>query len=417
MHYVIIGNSAAGIGTVEGIRQVDTEGKITIISSECHHTYSRPLISYYLQGKTDEQKMKYRPDDFYSMNKCEVMLGKTVKAIDKTAKSVVLDDGTMIPYDKLLIATGSTPFVPPFEGLDTVENPCTFMSFDDAKALEQQITCESRVLIIGAGLIGLKCAEGIFAKVASISVIDLSPRILSSILDEEAAGLVQAHIESKGIRFLLGRSVKRFDKDTAVMDNGDVVSFDVLVLAVGVRPSTKLFTDIGGTVGRGILTNTLMQTSIPDIYAAGDCTESYDVSCDQSRILALLPNAYRQGECAGINMAVGNSNENSIGIKEFDHAIAMNAIGFFGLHIITAGSYTGEIFEHKTSDSYKKLFYKDDLLKGYILIGNVDKAGIYTALIRNKIPLSELDFDLICEKPSLIAFSKKFRTEKLGGVV
>ena len=144
----------------------------------------RPLISYYLQGKTDEERMKYRPDDFYIKNKCEVLFGKTVTSIQKDSKSVELDDGTVVNYDKLLVATGSSPFVPPFEGLNTVENKFTFMSLDDAKALEKAITKESRVLIIGAGLIGLKCAEGISANVAKISVIDLSTRILSSILDE-----------------------------------------------------------------------------------------------------------------------------------------------------------------------------------------------------------------------------------------
>ena len=225
----------------------------------------------------------------------------------------------------------------------------------------------------------------------------------------QTAKTVQEHIEGQGIEFILGHSVKQFDKNKAVLDNGEVLEFDCVVLAVGVRASTKLVSDIGGTVNRGIVTDTRLQTSISDIYAAGDCTESHDISCEQNRILALLPNAYRQGECAGINMAGGD--------KEFDRAIPMNAIGFFGLHIITAGSYEGEVYESKANSSYKKLYYKDGLLKGYILIGKVDKAGIYTSLIRNQMPINDIDFELICEKPSLMAFSKKYRREKLGGVV
>lgn len=151
-----------------------------------------------------------------------------------------------------------------------------------------------------------------------------------------------------------------------------------------------------------------MQTSLRDVYAAGDCTESHDISNDSDRILAILPNAYRQGECAGINMAGGHA--------AFDRAIPMNAIGFFGLHVMTAGTYAGQTYFSHDGGNYKKLFYDNDLLRGFILIGNVEKGGIYTSLIRERIPLSSLDFELLCEKPSLMAFSKKYRDEKLGGV-
>lgn len=408
MKYVIIGNSAAGIGAVEGIRQIDKDGEITIISYEKYHTYSRPLISYLLEGKTDNERMKYRNDSFYVDNNCRTVLGKSVIKIDPYEKNVFLDDTSVIPFDKLLIATGSSPFVPPFEGLDTVENKFTFMTLDDALSLDEAISPKSRVLIVGAGLIGLKCAEGIHHKVDKITVVDLSHKVLSSILDDEGSEIIRNHLTSKGMEFKLGQSVKSFKYNTALLDNGEELEFDVLVLAVGVRPNTSLLKEVGADVNRGIITDSYQKTSIDDIYAAGDCTESYDITCNQSRILALLPNAYRQGECAGINMAGGT--------KEYSNAIPMNAIGFFGIHIITAGSFAGDEYTRKTDTSYKKLFYSDNLLKGYIMIGDVDKAGIYTSLIREKTPLDSIDFELICEQPSLMAFSKKYRDEKLGGI-
>lgn len=123
---------------------------------------------------------------------------------------------------------------------------------------------------------------------------------------------------------------------------------------------------------------------------------------------ALLPNAYMQGECAGVNMAGGN--------MSFDKAIPMNAIGFFGLHIITAGNYFGQIYAKGNEGSYKRLFYSAGKLNGYILIGNVEKAGIYTSLIREQTPLDSIDFALICEKPGLMAFTKEVRNQKLGGL-
>lgn len=407
MNYVIIGNSAAAVGAVEGIRTVDAEGSITLISSEPHHTYSRPLISYLLQGKTDEQRMKYRGDDFYTKNGVTALFDTTVTAIDPVKKTVQTSDGKTIAYDKLLTAVGSKPFVPPMNGLDSVENKFTFMSLDDAHALQKTLNPNARVLIIGAGLIGLKCAEGIADKVGSITVVDLANRILPSILDEEASAIMQAYIESKGIVFKLSDSVQSFTADSATLQSGETLGFDILVIAVGVRPNTELIQQAGGDVRRGIVTNLSCATSLPDIYAAGDCTESLDITTNEERVLALLPNAYMQGECAGINMADGE--------KRYDHAIPMNAIGFFGLHIITAGCYNGESTVLKHDSAYKRLVVKDNKLVGYILIGEVARAGIYTALIRNQTPLDTIDFELIKEKPQLMAFSKAERLRQLGG--
>jgi len=409
MKYVIIGNSAAGIGAVEGIRQIDKHGAITIITNERHHTYSRPLISYLLLGKVTEETIKYRCDSFYSDNNCTLLSGVAVTGIDVKAKQVSLSDNNHVPYDKLLVATGSSAFVPPFEGLDTVKGRFTFMGLDDAQDLEKALDQSKHVLIIGAGLIGLKCAEGIADKVAHITVIDIAPRILPSILDDEGAKVVQEHIESKGIEFRLSSAVKKFEGNTAIFDKGKKINFDLLVLAVGVRPNTELLKEIAA-IDRGIVINNKSETSVPDVYAAGDCTQTLDISSGQNKIMALLPNAYTQGECAGINMAGGE--------KTFDKAIPMNAIGFFGLHVITAGNYAGDVYKAQIANNngYKRLFYGGNKLNGYILIGNVEKAGIYTSLIRERTPLDSIDFALVCERPGLMAFTKETRREKLGSV-
>jgi len=405
MNYIIIGNSAAGIGAVEGIRQFDQQGEITVITDEPHHTYSRPLISYLLSGKITEEKMKYRSTNFYADNHC-TLLHDTAMKVDAQKKQVVLSGGNTLPFDKLLVATGSSAFVPPFSGLNTIENKYTFLSLDDARKLDEALDINKRVLIIGAGLIGLKCAEGIQKRVAHITVLDLAPQILSSILDADGAGRVQNHLESHGIEFKLSSTIKQFDRNTAVLDNGDIVAFDILVLAVGVRPNTMLLNGIA-KIDRGIVINDKSETSVPDIYAAGDCSQTLDVSSGQDKVMAILPNAYMQGECAGINIAGGE--------KRFDKAIPMNAIGFFGLPIITAGNYCGDVYTEDTGGIYKRLFYSDNKLNGSIMIGNVEKAGIYTSLIRERTPLDTIDFALICEKPGLMAFTKKDRMSKLGG--
>lgn len=409
MNYVIIGNAAAAVGCIEGIRQIDKTGPITVISKENHHTYSRPLISYLLYGKTDEQRMKYRPDSFYKDNKVDFLPGKTAVEIDPDKKTVLVDDGSRISYDKLLVATGSSPFVPPIEGLDKVNRRFSFMTLDDAKAIQKAVTKDTRVMILGAGLIGLKCAEGLADRVGSITVVDLADRILPSVLDVESAHLVQRHLEEHGLKLILSDSAQSFGADYALLKSGKKVEFDILVTAVGVRANTGIAAKAGCEVKRGISTDRYCRTTVPDIYAAGDCSESFDVSSNQERVLAILPNAYMQGECAGIHMAGGD--------KPYDNAIPMNSVGFFGLHVITAGSYDGEnyVTENVKDKTYKKLVTHDGLLKGYILVGDVARAGIYTSLIRKETPLDTIDFDLIKERPQLMAFSKTERQKMLSG--
>lgn len=407
-NYVIVGNSAAAIGCVEGIRQVDTKGSILIVSDEPHHTYSRPLISYLLWGKTDRQRMKYRPDSFYEDNKVDTLFGVKATALHPEEHTLELDNGETVTYGKLLLATGSRPFIPPMEGLDKVEKKFTFMTLNDALALEEAITPDSKVLIVGAGLIGLKCAEGIFEKVASLTVVDLANRILPSILDEEGSKLVQEYIEKKGVKFYLSDSVAKFEDGMACLNSGAEVEYDVVVIAVGVRPNVELAQQAGIDVNRGILTDVHCATSAADVYAAGDCTVSHNIASDQDQILALLPNAYMQGETAGVEMAGDEAN--------YDKAIPMNAMGMLGLHMITAGVYDGEVYKEQNCEGYKKLFVKDGKLKGYILIGDVIKrAGIYTSLIREQTSLDEIDFDLIKHSPQLMAFAKKERKVKLAG--
>lgn len=370
--YVIIGNSAAAIGAVQGIRSVDRDGSITIITDEAYHTYSRPLISYWLEGKVADDKIYYREPDFYEKNNVKVIFSVRAEKIENGC--VVLDNGEKVQYDKLLVATGSKPFVPPMKDIDKVEDKFTFMTWDSAKAIREKVTAGTKVLIIGAGLIGLKCAEALHHLNADITVVDLADRILPSILDVRAGEIMQKHIEDKGTKFILGTSVEQFSKNSAKLTNGETVDFDILVIAVGVRPNTELVSDAGGKVEKGIITDLHQQTTIDNVYAAGEETL-------------------------------------------YLNAIPMNAIGFYGLHIITAGSYDGDedITEDADKEIYKKLVFKDGLLKGFILMGDVARAGIYTSMIKEQIPLTEVDLDLLRDKPQMMMFGKARREEKLAG--
>ena len=409
MRYVIIGGSAAAIGCIEGVRSVDKTGEIVLITGETEWNYSRPLISYLLEGKTTRDKMWCRPDSFFTRNGVTVKAGVLATTLDAGDRTVRLSTGERLAYDRLLAATGSRPFVPPIPGLETVERTFCFQTLSDASALAEALRPESRVLILGAGLTGVKCAEGIRGLCAQIAIADLAPRVLPAVLDDTGAAMVQARMEEKGVRFYLNDSAAAFRGNTARLQSGTELEFDVLVTAVGVRPNTQLVADAGGAVDRGILVDGRCATTLPDVYAAGDCAQGYDAVSGEKRMPPLWPNAMLLGETAGINMAGGRA--------DYTQGIALNASGVFGLHMITAGSYEGESFTVQRDGSYKRLVTADGVLKGVIMVGDVSRAGIYTDLIRKKKPLSEIDFDLIRESPQLMAFSQKDRRVQLGGEV
>lgn len=403
MQYVIIGNSTAATFAIEGIRAVDRAGSITVISDETRPAYGRPLISYYLYGRIKLENTDYRSASFYTDNGVTLKYGVRAEKIDPKKKTVALSDGSTIGYDKLLVATGSSPLVPPADGLDTVKYH-TFMTMDAALALEKELSPEKRVLVVGAGLIGLKCVEGILDRVGSVTVVDLAARILPSILDEEGSAIVQERLEARGVNFVLGDCAVRYAPGLATLRSGKEVPFDILVIAAGVRPNVSLVREAGGEVNRGIVVNDRQETTIPDVYAAGDNCESYDICSGTRRILALLPNAAFQGETAGRNMAGGDA--------AFDKAAPFNALGLFDTHIATAGVYEGEAYTD-LSEGYKKLFVKDNKLVGFILIDGIERAGIYTSLIREQTPLTTVDFELLKKNPALMAFARGTREEYL----
>jgi NADPH-dependent 2,4-dienoyl-CoA reductase/sulfur reductase-like enzyme len=407
--YVILGGSIAGVSCVEGIRRVDLEGEITLVCAEKTANYGRPLISYYLEGKTDLARMSWRGADFFEKNRVRVLTDTRAERLDAQAKQVVLSSGETLGYDAVCLCVGSYPFSPRMEGVETVAEKHSFFTLEDALALEKTVTPEKRVLIVGAGFIGLKCAEGLRDRVGSVTVCDLADHAMSAVLDGESAPILERHLARNGVRLLLGDTAERFEGQTARMKSGECVPFDVLVIAVGVRPNTALYTAAGGEAGRGVPVDGHMRTALDGVWAAGDCTESRDVTTGETAVLAVLPNAGLQGFCAGVNMAGGD--------RVFDRGLRMNSIGFFGLHVMSAGTYTDCVWSEITETGCRKLFAKDGVLTGFILIGDVQCAGIYTAMLRERTPLESVDFETLKRAPSLMPFGRAYRAEKLGGVV
>lgn len=412
---VIIGNGVAAAGCVEGIRSLDSASEIVILSEEKWPVYCRPLISYYLEGKTKFENMGYRDSSFYDKNKCRVLYERVVNRLDTRKKTILLDDGSVLGYDSLCVSTGATPFVPKIDGLDRVKKAYCFRTLNDALALEKNVDKSSRVLILGAGFVGLKCAEGLLDRAGSITVCNRSPQILSSVLDKEASVIMQKNLENHGIIFHLGEQVRDFSESSVRMQSGLRLDFDVLVLALGLTPNISLVKDCGGDCGKGIRVDDHMRTSIRGIYAAGDCVESLDVSSGTIKMMSLMPSAYCQGYCAGVNMSGGD--------KRIDNEIPLNAVGFWGLHGVTGGIHfdtpeaNEEIVVDKSDNSFKKLFIRDGRLVGFILLGNVERAGIYTSLITSQRPLETIDFEHMKKNPSLASLGYQCRQRVLGRLV
>lgn len=417
MKYIIIGVSAAGLACAEQIRKEDKAGEIKIITKEKYLPYSRPSISYYLKGVVAEKDMLLRKPSYYKSKRIEIITEAEVTAIDTKAKTVRAGRKTY-SYDKLCICTGSKPFVPPMKNVLGMENALTFLDLESTKAVKAKANENTKAVVIGAGFIGMKAAEGLSKICKSVDVVELSPRILPSILDAKSSKGVKKYIEENGhIKFHLGDTVTEAKSKgkritSVILKSGKELKCDLLILAVGVRPETALAEKAGLEVNRGIITNPqTMQTSDAAVYAAGDCTVSTDMLDGSKKIIALWVNAVQQGTVAGSQMAGGS--------EMLGGSFAVNAIDFYGLRICTCGLINAEGEQYKdvvkqNGDSYKRLIFEGNNLVGFVLINSSENAGIYTSLIENKVDITSLEGD-ITETPSLFLFDKSTRQNRLKG--
>ncbi len=416
MKYVIIGASAAGLSAAESIRKTDKNGAITILTEEAYLPYSRPSISYYLKGKVKENDMALRKPSFYKVNKINIVTNSKVTGINAEDKFVKVGR-KIYKYDKLCLCTGSKPFIPPMKNVEGKANALTFLDLAATKEVKRLANSDTRAVVIGAGLIGMKAAEGLAKICKKVDVVELAPRVLPSILDSKSAVQVKKHLEANHIRFHLENTVveaksKGKQITAVILKDGTKLPCDLLILAVGVRPRTELAEKAGLEVNRGIITDIkTMQTSNKYIYSAGDCCVSTDMLDGTKKIIALWPNAVQQGRVAGSQMAGGT--------EVIDGTYSVNAIDFFGLRICTCGlinaqgeKYTDRIKTDGTA--YKRLIFEDNRLVGFVLINASTNAGIYTSLIKNKVNLDTVQGDLM-DNPSIFMFDKQTRIDKLRG--
>ena len=417
MKYLIIGKSAAAVGAVEAIRRNDKGNFITIISDEPHHVYSRPLISYLLAGHTKEDKMYYRDENFYKENNVETVFNKRVTGVDTKKKQVILEDKKKIDYDKLLIATGGTPFVPPIKGKDR-KNVYTFTKWSDAEEIIKISKKVQKVVVIGAGMIGLKAIEGLNAIGIDVTVVELAPEVLSRALDKDASRIVQRKMEEAGVEVITNNEVveitgKGNTATGVVLRDKKKIKCDLVIVAIGVIPNTGFIKESGIKINRGIVVDERMETNVKGVYAAGDVVEALNMLTNEKMSIPIWPLAYRQGSIAGDNMSGGT--------LVYKGGFPMNSIEFPGAPTISLGiidprgeGYESLIKNDAKNGNYKRIIIKNERLVGAILVGDdVDRAGILTGLIKEQKPVTAFKDKLLDRNFGFVHMPREHRREKL----
>ena len=416
--YVIVGACAAGIGAVEAIREVDPVGTIAVISEEqCPH-YSRPMISDYVSGKADLEKMKTRDDQFWEKNQVTALTGKKAVKLNPAEHTVALDEGETVAYEKLLIATGGKPFVPKMEGSDK-DGVFTFTNVDDAERLAHKINEENAksAVVIGAGLIGISITDALVKRGLKVTLVELQDKILSLLLDAQASDMVTEVIQKAGVDIVTGQSVQRIvgkpDNEDAVggvvLTKGGQVSCDLVIVAIGVIPRIELVVGTEVKTNRGIVVDNYMQTTVPDVYASGDVAEAYDFVLNQNRLLPLWPLAMLEGKVAGYNMA-GKKTDYTGGTN-------MSSLKYFGVPIVSIGIANPkdvsalEILVKFDSEKgvYKKLVLQDNNIVGITFLGEIERAGIFLYLMKNKVNVKRFKQALLADDFGLAALPASLR--------
>lgn len=395
MKYVIIGNSYAGTSAAESIREVDSTGEIVVLSSENYRAYARPLISYFLAGRVRAADMYYRDRSFYHKNNVELRLGEKVVGIDIKMKTVQLDRGEDVGYDRLLISTGGRPALQRVDGIDA-KNVFTFTTWDDAKKLRETIKKKRKAVVLGGGLIGMKAAEGLKANGLDVSVVISSPRVLSLILDEVSGEIMNRHLIKSGVSLITGHSVKEVcsgsggEVSEVMLDTGKKIECGIVVVAKGVRPNIEFIKESGILLNRGIIVDIHMKTNINDVYSAGDSAEAWDLVNRRNSVIAIAPLACEQGRIAGYNMAGVN--------RMYNGGMSMNSIELAGLPLMAMGLSKGnegmEIETFQKKGLYRKLVFNEDSLVGALLVGDVRYGGVLTHLIKSRTDIRPIKNEL-----------------------
>ena len=392
MKHVILGNGPAGVIAAETIRKRSPEAEIVMIGSEDAPPYSRMAIPYLLMGNIQENGTYLRKDPKHFAKLKIIQLHATVKAVDCKAKQLIFEgkENKPLAFDKLLIATGSVPVQPPVPGIDLPGvHPC--WTLEDARAITKLAKPGSRVLQMGAGFIGCIILEALASRKVELTVVEMGNRMVPRMMTEVAGGMIKQWVQSKGVEVFTDTRVQEISQSGSALkvqlSNGKTLEVDLVISATGVRPNIGYLNNSGLKIDTGILVNEYMQTSHPDIYAAGDVTESIDFSTGHRIVNAIQPNAAEQARIAGISMTGGDAQ--SVGAMQINVLDTLGLISSsFGLWSGAKGGDHVEIIDPKRY-KYFRLEFLGDVLVGATTVGSTEHIGVLRGLIQSKTTLGE----------------------------
>ena len=391
MHHVIIGNGPAGVIAAETLRKAAPRDSITLIGDEPVPPYSRMAIPYLLIGNIDERGTWLRKGERHWAEQGINLLCARAEAVDTKLKTVRLTNGQSLPYDRLLIATGSRPMAPPIPGIDLPNvHPC--WTLEDARKIMQKTPKGARVLQLGAGFIGCIIMESLAARGVELTVVEAGNRMVPRMMTEGAGGLIKTWCEKQGIRVHVNARAEAIEAAGAHMrvklSNGSVIETDLIISATGVKPNIGFLVGSGVACEEGVLVDETMQTSVPGVYAAGDVSQSLDFSTGKKTVNAIQPVAADESRIAALNMA-GRSARSS-------GSLSMNVLDTLGLISSSFGQWWGatpadggEFAELKDEAAFKylRLEFKGDHLIGATSLGLTDHVGALRGLIQTRAKL------------------------------
>jgi len=390
--YLIIGNGAAGNAAAEAIRKHDQEGQIHIFCKESYPFYYVPALPEYLAGEKELKQFTIHDIDWYEKNRLDLHLETEITRIDPDQKVAETGKGESYHYDKLLLATGSYSFVPPIKGSDG-EGVYTLRNFDDARTIKARARDSRRAGLIGGGLLGLEAGNGLRKAGLKVTVVEFFPRLLPRQMDVPGAAILQRQLEEMGFTFFLGAKTQEIVREstglTLVLESGDRISADMMLISAGVRPQLTLPQSLGLEIDKGVKVDDTMRTSREDIFAAGDLVEH------RGRFYGIWPACTEQGAVAGAVMA-GQE-------EKYEGTVPANTLKVVGIDLFSAGDIDAEgnlealVSKDESKKTYRKLVMKDNILVGAILLGDIRGSAEIQQAIKEKKDVSSLKTELAAE--------------------
>jgi len=396
MRHIIVGGSAAAISAVEAIRSVDQKSQIDLFSDEATPLFSRVLLPYYIAEELSKALLNFRSPDFFEVNNITPHLGVRVREIAAASKTIQTEDGHTYPFDRILIATGGKAIIPPIPGIDK-QGVSTLKTMADAERIYN--LSGKKAVVIGAGSVGVEASISLTRRGMKVSLLEQLGHVLPTVFDEEAAIIIRKRIEDLGVEVITGEKALKFTGNghvTSVITDTRELECNLVVVAVGIRPDVELAQRAGAEIGfsGGVKVDSQMMTSLPDIYAAGDVAETYDIARDTGFVNAIWPCAFEQGHIAGLNMAGQKT--------EYPGSYRKNSIGnFIGIPAISMGVTQADActncgpedelreIKRRTKETYRKLILRNGRIIGAIFVGQTQKAGLISILLKKKIDVAE----------------------------